>query len=1276
MKKLYIFPALICFSLLPFAAFSQLKDLKGDPAIKSFENSSRTIAPFSILFKEDAGYTSANAPQLFSKYLGATADQLNLKTHDITSGISVDRYQQYFKGIKVEHGNYIIASKNNVVSYITGDFFTIDPRTVITPAITEDEALTKAWLYLDGAVPANDKPAGELVFVEDGLNKKTLDGTVHLAYKFFMASHTKALTMEDVYVDAATGKILFINLQIMTGCYKNENKEWKVPVKNKTAVTVTYEKKPVLNPVSSPTVVSPLAATIYSGTVNNMVTRFTGGSYRLEALIGSELYPTHIRNVNHQLVSTFTTVAQFDTAIVHSFEITDADNNWTAAEYANANKDNTALDVQWGAQRVYDYWKARHSRNSWNNKDSILNCYVHGDVNWDNAFWQGSGGINSMFYGDGSNLAGGFTTLTSLDVTGHEIGHGVCQSTSNLTYLNESGGMNEGFSDIWGASIEHFADPHEVDAVAKSYFDIGEEITVGGGALRSMSNPKLYGQPDTYLGTNWYAGALDNGGVHTNSGVLNHWFYLLVMGGTGVNDLGNTYSVSPLGWVDAEHIAFLGETSLAAGATYANCRTAMINAATTLFGACSVQTIAVTNAFYAAGIGAQFVPCGKEVFFTTPGITVSETATPAACPPSNKTITITIALQNAASQQTDATLSIVGGTATSNVDYIAAPATVTWLAGATGNRTFTVTLNDDHSIEGAETIILGYTLNNHSGTAIAGSFNQTYTITVNDDDVAPTDLHAFASMGTSVGQAAFLGPFEGSKSDKRMQNLYRASELTAAGFKKGNINRLYFDIYQVTGNVTFNNFNLRIDSTNANNLNSGFVVLPGPTTIYSGAYSLTTANAGFNGFAFPTPFYWNGSSNIIIESCYDNSAVSNDVNLFAEDLGTTNKSTAYVAATSGTGFCTAVATSTTQYRPLIGLQMGDAVQSVANTIVSDTAYLGPNADVPFYSASDGKIMARVKNNSAFNYGCTRVVVDRSGTGATTFWRSGAGNGLTDKSFTIIPTTDNPSGSYDITLFYSKAEHDGWETATGKDWETVAKISKIKGHTISEVTPATTGLFANIDVSPLATRNSFGADYMITATFNTGFSGFAVGDPGVTPLPIRLVSFTGVKNNEKSLLHWVTSFEQNNSYFEVETSKDGVTYYKIGSVPSKGNSNTDQSYDLTDNNPSTGINYYRLRQVDIDGRFTYSNIVVLNFEKGRAISIYPIPATDKLTLIFSRPVKQVTIHITGIDGKQLYTEKVSSIQRNYSIPVRQLASGTYLLETIINDERTITRFVKQ
>ena len=213
-------------------------------------------------------------------------------------------------------------------------------------------------------------------------------------------------------------------------------------------------------------------------------------------------------------------------------------------------KDNAALDAHWGAEMTYDYWWNIHGRNSYNNGGASIRSYVHVDVNYNNAFWNGS----VMSYGDGSCVSegcNGFDALTSIDVAAHEIGHAVTTFTSNLAYRRESGAMNEGFSDIWGAAVEYFAkgtgpDNNPNDEV----WLIGDEIDrrSGSAALRSMSDPTSQGQPDTYGGSFWInpncgfpSSGNDYCGVHTNSGVLNYWFYLLVEGGSGTNDIGSNF---------------------------------------------------------------------------------------------------------------------------------------------------------------------------------------------------------------------------------------------------------------------------------------------------------------------------------------------------------------------------------------------------------------------------------------------------------------------------------------------------------------------------------------------------------------------------------------------------------------------------------------------------------------------------------------------------------------------------------------------------------------
>ncbi len=121
--------------------------------------------------------------------------------------------------------------------------------------------------------------------------------------------------------------------------------------------------------------------------------------------------------------------------------------------------------------------------------------------------------------------------------------------------------------------------------------------------IRSMSNPNAFGHPDTYLGQHWYAGGGDNGGVHYNSGVLNHWFYLLSIGKTGVNDNGDNYAVTGIGIEKAARIAYRTESVyLTANSQYKDARTYSIQAAIDLFGAGSPEVAQTVNAWYAVGV--------------------------------------------------------------------------------------------------------------------------------------------------------------------------------------------------------------------------------------------------------------------------------------------------------------------------------------------------------------------------------------------------------------------------------------------------------------------------------------------------------------------------------------------------------------------------------------------------------------------------------------------------------------------------------------------------
>lgn len=256
----------------------------------------------------------------------------------------------------------------------------------------------------------------------------------------------------------------------------------------------------------------------------------------------------------------------------------------------------TGVQAHFGAEKTHQYFSSKHNRNSYNNAGAIIRSYVSYSNNYVNAFWDGS----RMTYGDGDGV--NYGPLVSLDIVGHEITHGVTEYSANLVYSYQSGALNESFSDIFGESIENYAS-------GSNDWLMGDQIGAGGsgGALRSMSNPNAYGDPDTYLGTNWYSGAGDNGGVHYNSGVQNFWFYLLTVGGSGTNDNGDSYTVAGIGMDKAAAIAYRNlAVYLSTNSQYSDARNGAIQAAIDLYGAGSAEEIATTNAWYAVGVGAAY----------------------------------------------------------------------------------------------------------------------------------------------------------------------------------------------------------------------------------------------------------------------------------------------------------------------------------------------------------------------------------------------------------------------------------------------------------------------------------------------------------------------------------------------------------------------------------------------------------------------------------------------------------------------------------------------
>jgi|GEM_PF-890253 len=500
----------------------------------------------------------------FNNLIGLDQDHrfIEISRYEDQLGFLHIRYRQTFMDYDVAYTNLILHLKEGKVISFNGNY-----RTDINQQeskISENEALIAALNYINADTYEWDlenneqlKPKGELMYLSHAM---TGNGNSNvLVYRFSIFS-IEPFNRSYYYINAINSEVEFVETQMHSG----------------------GDSKGV-------------AVTGYSDT-QNIITDSLGSFFVLaDSLRGNGILTYDIkRSRNYSSATLFR----------------DSNNFWNNF---NANLDEFATDAHWATERMYDYMEQMFNRNSIDDKGVTLKSYVHLDVDLFNAFWDG--GRMAAAYGDGSATT---NPLTTIDIVGHEIAHGLTDFTSDLIYANESGALNESFSDIFGTTLEFYARP------SKSNWEIGEDV---GGAIRSMINPKQYGDPDTYGGQNWIdqncvpTAGNDRCGVHTNSGVQNHWFYLLSQGGTGVNDLADTFNVTGIGMAKAEQIAYRMQAAyLTPSSNHSDAQFYGIISAIDLYGSCSPEVESTTNAWYAVGLGTEYVP-GVRADFTSLGDT-------------------------------------------------------------------------------------------------------------------------------------------------------------------------------------------------------------------------------------------------------------------------------------------------------------------------------------------------------------------------------------------------------------------------------------------------------------------------------------------------------------------------------------------------------------------------------------------------------------------------------------------------------------------------------
>ena len=272
----------------------------------------------------------------------------------------------------------------------------------------------------------------------------------------------------------------------------------------------------------------------------------------------------------------------------------------------NANGQTAAVNAMWGLMNTYDTMKNVFNWLSLDGHNTATYIAAHVDTAYDNAYYSDT--CRCMFIGDGSS----FNSLGSIDVIGHEMGHGVTAATSNLTYSGESGGLNESSSDINGEAVEAYArGGGKGDAIPLTGNDwvIGKEISKSGTPLRWMARPSKDGSsPDAW------SNSIKRLDVHYGSGPNNRMFYFLAQG-SSADKTGDAYSkylvktpaaMTGIGIDKAYRIWFRANTTKFTSSTnYADARAKMIAAAGELYGKSGREVVAVQRAYAAINVGAD-----------------------------------------------------------------------------------------------------------------------------------------------------------------------------------------------------------------------------------------------------------------------------------------------------------------------------------------------------------------------------------------------------------------------------------------------------------------------------------------------------------------------------------------------------------------------------------------------------------------------------------------------------------------------------------------------
>ncbi|MFD4612324.1 M4 family metallopeptidase [Streptomyces sp. NPDC058440] len=456
-------------------------------------------------------------------------------------GTTHTRYERTYAGLPVLGGDLIVhSSKAGKTQGVTRANKAAIKVATLTPKVATAKAEKQAVTLAQAA--------GSEQTTADQAPRKIIwagDGTPVLAYETVVGGLQEDGTPNQLHVitDAATGKKLFEYQGVETGTGK----------------------------------------TLYSGTVT-LTTTLSGSTY--------QLYDT--TRGGHKTNNLAGGTSGTGTLFTNTTDV------WGTGTASSSTTDQTAAaDAAYGAQMTWDFYKSTFGRNGIKNNGVAAYSRVHYGNNYVNAFWDDS--CFCMTYGDGS---GNTHPLTSLDVAGHEMSHGVTANTAKLNYSGESGGLNEATSDIFGTGVEFYAN----NSKNPGNYLIGEQLNLNGNGtpLRYMDKPSKDGGSADY-----WSSTVGSKDVHYSSGVANHFFYLLAEGSGAKTINGYSYNsptyngatVTGIGRAKALQIWYKALTTYMTSTTnYKAARTATLNAASALYGSSSTEYNTVAAAWTAVNV--------------------------------------------------------------------------------------------------------------------------------------------------------------------------------------------------------------------------------------------------------------------------------------------------------------------------------------------------------------------------------------------------------------------------------------------------------------------------------------------------------------------------------------------------------------------------------------------------------------------------------------------------------------------------------------------------